>query len=110
MSEDTELLREIRDLLRLVAEPALAERDKKLRALLLQVVGASKLKAQAVLLMDGTRSQADIRKDLAIDKGALSRLVKALRETALIEPDDTHPKTVFPVPANFLEAFSGDNG
>ena len=106
MSEDTELLREIRDLLRLVAEPALAERDSKLRVSLLQIVGKSKRKADAVILMDGTRSQAAIRKECGIDMGDLSRLVKALREAGLIGPDDS-PKMVLPIPANFVESFSG---
>jgi hypothetical protein len=110
MTEDTELLREIRDLLRLMAEPALAERDKKRRALLLQIVGKSKRKAEAVVLMDGSRSQAAIRKDCAIDAGDLSRLIKALREASLIGPDDKQPKTVFPIPTNFLDAFAGENG
>ncbi|MEX0955275.1 MAG: hypothetical protein WDZ83_08705 [Rhizobiaceae bacterium] len=108
MSEDTELLREIRDLLRLIAEPALAERDKKLRALLLEIVGRSKRKADAVVLMDGTRTQTAIRNKCGIDMGDLSRLVKALREAALIGPDEM-PKTVFPIPANFLEIFGGDS-
>src|SRR5690554_3795556 len=98
MSEDTELLREIRDLLRLVAEPALAERDSKLRVLLLQTVGKSTRKASAVILMDGTRTQSAIAKECGIDMGGLSRLVKALREAALIGTDDKLPKTVFPVP------------
>jgi hypothetical protein len=110
MSDDTELLREIRDLLRLIAEPALAERDSKLRALLLQIVGKSKRKAGAVVLMDGMRSQAAIRKECGIDMGDLSRLVKALREGALIGADDKQPKTVFPIPVNFLETFGGDKG
>lgn len=104
MSEDTELLKEIRDLLRLIAEPALAERDKKLRALLLQIVGKSERKADAVVLMDGTRTQATIRNECGIDKGYLSRLVKALHEAALISGDEM-PKTVFPIPANFLDVF-----
>ncbi|WP_193177850.1 hypothetical protein [Oricola nitratireducens] len=107
MSEDTELLREIRDLLRLIAEPALAERDKKLRALLLQIVGKSKRKADAVVLMDGTRTQTAIWNECGIDRGDLSRLVKALHEAALIGADDM-PKTVFPIPANFLDIFGDD--
>lgn len=105
MGEDTELLIEIRDLLRLMAEPALAKRDSKLRALLLQIVGKSKRKADAVVLMDGTRSQTAIRKECGIDMGDLSRLVKAMREANLIGADD-NPKTVFPIPPNFIEAFS----
>jgi hypothetical protein len=41
-SEQTELLREMRDLLRVMAEPALAKRDEKRRAALLEIVGKSK--------------------------------------------------------------------
>ena len=110
MSEDTELLREIRDLLLLLAEPALAERDKKLRALLLQVVGKSAQKGDAVILMDGTRSQAAIGKSSGMNSGNLSRFVRTLREAEQIGADVDQPKTVFPVPSNFLETFNGENG
>jgi hypothetical protein len=103
MGDNTEILREIRDLLRLMAEPALAQRDERLRTSLQQVVGKSKQKAEAVVLMDGTRSQTAIRKDCGIDDGNLSRLVKALREAELIGPDDKYPKLVFPVPSNLAE-------
>jgi DNA-binding MarR family transcriptional regulator len=103
MAEDTEILREIRELLRLMAEPALAKRDERLRASLFQVVGKSKLKAEAVALMDGTRSQAGIRKDCGIDAGDLSRLVKVLREAGLIGSDDGQLKLVFPLPSNFSD-------
>lgn len=108
MSEDSEILREIRDLLRLIAEPALAKRDERLRASLQQVVGKSKQRAEAVALMDGTRSQADIRKQCQIDDGNLSRLVKALRAAELIGADDKNLKLTFPVPSNFLDAVARD--
>ena len=107
MSEDTEILREMRDLLRLMAEPALAKRDERLRASLQEIIGKSNQKAQAVVLMDGTRSQVAIRKDCGIDHGHLSRLVKSLREGQLIGPDDKHPKLVFPVPANLVDTIKG---
>lgn len=103
MSEDTELLREIRDLLRLIAEPALEKRDRRLREALLQIVGKSRQKAEAVVLMNGARSQSDIRKGCGIDDGNLSRLVKALREAELIGQDDKFPKLVFPPPQNLSE-------
>jgi len=103
MTDDAELLREIRDLVRLMAEPALSKRDERLRTSLQQVIGKSRHKAEAVLLMDGTRSQTAIRKGCGIDDGNLSRLVKALREAELIGPDDKNPKLVFPVPANILD-------
>lgn len=110
MSEDTEILREIRDLLLLMAEPALAKRDERLRASLQQVIGKSKQRAEAVVLMDGTRSQAAIRKDCGIDDGNLSRLVKSLREAQLIAPDDKHLKLVFPVPSNLVDIISKGKG
>jgi len=108
MADNTEILREIRDLLRLMAEPALAKRDERLRTSLQQVLGKSKQKAAAVVLMDGTRSQSVIRRDCGIDDGNLSRLVKALREAELIGPDDKYPKLVFPVPANLADAVGKD--
>lgn len=104
MSEDTEILREIRDLLRLVAEPALAKRDERLRASLEEIVGKSKQKADAVILMNGSRSQADIRKACGMDPGNLSRLVKAMSAAELIGPDEKHPRLLFPVPANLGES------
>ena len=107
MSEDTEILREIRDLLRLVAEPALAKRDERLRASLQELVGKSKQKAEVVCLMDGKRSPVEIRKASGIDAGNLSRLITALREAELIGPDVKFPKLVFPTPANLFENVSG---
>lgn len=109
MSSDTELLTEIRDLLRLIAEPALAKRDERLRAALQQVIGKSKQKAHAVMLMDGTRPQSGIRKECGIDDGNLSRLVRVLREADLIAPDEKILKLVFPVPSNLAELVSKDN-
>jgi hypothetical protein len=103
MSDDTEILREIRDLLRLIAEPALAKRDERLRASLQELVGKSKQKAEVVVLMDGTRSQADIRKAAGVDPGNFSRLVTALREAELIGPDERRPKLVFPAPSNLID-------
>jgi hypothetical protein len=108
MSQDTEILLEIRDLLRLMAEPALAKRDERLRTSLQQIIGKSRQKAEAVVLMDGTRSQADIRKDCRIDDGNLSRLVKALRDAELIGADDRRPKLLFPVPANLPDTVGKD--
>lgn len=110
MSENREILLEIRDLLRLMAEPALAKRDERLRTSLQQVIGKSRQKAEAVVLMDGTRSQAAIRKDCGIDVGNLSRLVKALRAAELIGSDDKHPKLVFPVPSNLPDTIGKGEG
>lgn len=110
MSEDTELLTEIRDLLRLMAEPELAKRDERRRATLQQLVGKSKLKANAVALMDGTRSRLEIRKDAGIDEGELSRLMKALREGKLVSAGDERPKILIPLPSNFIDSVGKDKG
>lgn len=101
MNEQTDLLREMRDLLLVMAEPALAKRDEKLRVELKELVGKSNSKAKAVSLMDGTRNQAAIGKDSKLDAGALSRLVKALREVALLGKED-NPKIVITIPKDFF--------
>jgi hypothetical protein len=110
MAEDTEILLEIRDLLRLLAEPALAKRDEQFRASLRQIIGKSKQKAMAVALMNGTRSQAAIQGDCGIDSGNLSRLVRELRGANLIGPDDKQPKLRFPVPSNLTDMMGAGNG
>lgn len=107
MPGDTELLTEIRDLLRLIAEPALAKRDSRLRSALGQIIGTSQRKADAVALMDGTRSQAEIGKLCGWDTGNMSRLVGALRKDGLIQGDDKHLKLSFPMPANLLDIAGG---
>jgi len=103
MSHDIQLLTEIRDLLQVMAEPALAERDKKLRSSLRDVVGRSARKAEAILLMDGSRVQSAIVKESGIDQGDLSRLVKTLAAEKLISADQKHPKLTLKVPASFFE-------
>ncbi len=108
MTEQTELLREMRDLLRVIAEPALAKRDERLRASLLEIVGKSKPKANAVTLMDGARTQTAIRKETGIDHAQLSRLVKALRNASLLVANSNHPKLVITVPpSSFEESWKG---
>jgi len=109
-NEQTDLLREMRDLLRVIAEPTLAQRDQRLRASLLEIVGKSKVKANAVQLMDGTRSQAAICKESGIDQGNLSRLVKTLRSKALIGADEKQLKLVISVLPNFFENSDKQNG
>jgi len=108
MTEQTELLREMRDLLLVMAEPALAKRDERFRESLRQIVGSSKPKAKAVLLMDGSRSQTAIRNESGIDAGNLSRCVKELRDASLISKDDKqNPKLVITIPPNFFEKAGG---
>lgn len=106
MNEQIELLREMRDLLLLLAEPALAKRDEKMRAALRGIVGKSKPRGNAVALMDGTRSQSAIKAATRIDAGQLSRVVKALRAESLLTKDD-NPKLVIALPGNFFEQGEG---
>ena len=103
MSREIELMTEIRDLLLLLAEPALAKRDQKFRDALRKVVGKGQKNVAAVSLMNGSLSQAAIVKNTQIDQGQLSRLVKALAKESLIAADDKHPKLVVAIPANFFQ-------
>lgn len=112
MSENitTELLREIRDLLRVMAEPAIANRDKKLRASLREIVGDSKKRQKAVLLMNGSKSQAAIGKESELDSGNLSRLVKSLRDSDLMVKDSGSPSLAIAIPSNFFDMTGSNNG
>ena len=102
MSRDIELMTEIRDLLLLLAEPALAKRDQKFREALRKIVKGPK-NISAVFLMNGARSQSAIAKEAQIDSGQLSRLVKALAKESLIAADEKLPKLVVAIPNNFFE-------
>lgn len=109
-NEQTELLREMRDLLRVMAEPALAQRDGRLRTSLLEIVGKGKVAAKAVLLMDGSRTQSAICKESGINAGNLSRLVKALRTEGLTAADEKRPKLALTLPSDFFENSGKQNG
>jgi len=98
------VLEEMRDLLRIIAEPAIAERDKKSRDVLRLIAGSAQgKKAQAILRMDGTRTQAKIVEDCRISKGNLSELVKALRKSGLLCGDPKQPQLIISIPANFFD-------
>ena len=102
----TEILvsvREIRDLLRLLAEPAIAERDQKLRSELRRIVGKSAPRAKAVLLMDGSHTQRVIHRETGINEGNLSTLVKQLNSSKLLSGDGKAPKLAISVPPSFFE-------
>jgi uncharacterized membrane protein len=102
MDEQTKLLSEIRDFLQVIAEPALAKRDERLRQALKEIVGKSPQRAKAIQLMDGSKTQAAIRDEIGWDKGNVSRFVKALREVGLVKGDDKIGLTIS-VPANFFD-------
>jgi hypothetical protein len=103
------VLIEMRDLLRLIAEPAIAQRDKKLREALRGIAGsATSKKAKAILLMDGTRNQARIVKECEINQGDLSVLVRKLKATELLTGDPKQPQLAISIPPNFFE--KGEEG
>jgi hypothetical protein len=106
MSKEIELLTEIRDLLQVVAEPALAKRDEKFREAVRTVVGKGQKKRDAIMLMDGSRTESVIAKEASIDPGQLNRLVKALKAALLVGQDGKHPKLHVKLPSNFF----GDEG
>ena len=107
MSREIELLTEIRDLLQVVAEPALAKRDERFRDAVRTIVGKSQKHASALMLMDGSRTQSAIVKEVGMDAGNLSRLVKSLNKESLIDADDKHPKLRIKLPQNFFDQKEG---
>jgi hypothetical protein len=98
-----EAILEMRDLLRLLAEPAIAERDQKRRDEIRKIVGTSGPKAESIFLMDGSRNQAAISKETGINNGHLSTLVKQLSESNLLVGDPKLPKLAIVLPSTFFE-------
>jgi hypothetical protein len=93
---ELDVLVEIRDLFLLIAEPQLAERDKKWRDELRKIAGKGEKNIRAVMLMDGSRNQAAIAKEIPMDVGQLSKLVKSLKAANLLKPTE-NPEVVIPV-------------
>jgi DNA-binding MarR family transcriptional regulator len=96
-------IHEIRDLLRLIAEPQIAARDQKAREELLKIVGKSPVKAKSVLLMNGSLTQADIRKKTGMDRGNLSTLVKRLDKSKLLAGPPKQPRLTISVIPDLFE-------
>lgn len=107
MSEDAKellaLAQKIHDLLELLAEDKIAQRDAKQRTALREIVGSSVPKQKSVMLMDGTRTQADIRRVTKINQGHLSTLVGELRKAKLLAHDESGPNLAISIPPNFFE-------
>ncbi len=97
---------EIIRLLRVIAEPSLAIEDKEPRAAIRKLVGRSSSKAQAVMLMDGSRTQSEIRQAVKIDSSDLSKLVKALRAEKLTSGEE-RPKLTLYVPPKLFDSEEG---
>lgn len=99
-------VRRIRDLLELLAEPAVAQRDAKLRDELRRIVGASKRKQDSVLRMDGSQNQAGIASETKIHKGELSVMVGKLEQAGLLADGKKLPRLAISIPTDF---FDGDS-
>jgi hypothetical protein len=102
-SEVLAAILEIRDMVRLMAEPAIAARDQQMRAELRSIVGSSISKGKSVQLMDGSRTQTEIHHETLMNKGNLSTLVKQLAEAKLLLGDGKKPKLSISIPPNFFE-------
>lgn len=96
-------VQELRDLVRLLAEPAIAERDKKYRIELRRIVGNSNPKMKAAQLMDGSRTQAAICKESHINQGQLSTFVAQLKASNLLSGDGKQPRLLISIPTTFFE-------
>jgi hypothetical protein len=96
-------LRQMRQLLELMAEPAIAQRDAKRRTALMGIVGSSPKKQQSVFLMDGTRTQAEIVAKTAVSSGALSEMVTELHGNGLLTGEKKKPKLAISIPVNFFD-------
>jgi hypothetical protein len=97
-------IREIRKLLELLAEPAIAQRDAKLRQELRQIVGSGKQKQRAVMLMNGTRRRTEIQAQSPMGAGNLSTLIARLTQAKLVADDAKLPRLTLSLPANFFES------
>lgn len=97
-------VRQVRKLLELLAEPAIAQRDAKLRDELRNIVGSSSKKQQSVLLMDGSRPQKQIIAETLVHQGDLSTMVGRLENAGLLANGKKQPKLSISIPPNFFHA------
>jgi hypothetical protein len=98
-----EEVRLMRKLLELLAEPAIAQRDAKLRDALRKVVGSGDKKQQSVFLMDGSRTQAEIVSQTGVNQGHLSTMVGKLDIAGLLADGKKQPKLAISIPPNFFD-------
>lgn len=98
---------QIRKLVELLAEPAIAQRDAKLRQELRKIVGASAKKQQSVFLMDGSHTQTEIVAETSVQKSHLSTMVGNLEGAGLLAEGKKHPKLTISIPSNFFDADAG---
>ena len=98
-----EELRQVRRLLQLIAEPAMAQRDAKLRDELRKIVRSSKKKQASVFLMNGSSTQTQIAEQTSIQRSHLSTMVGELEEAGLLSNDRKYPKLVIAIPPEVFD-------
>jgi hypothetical protein len=99
-----EEVRQMRKLLELLAEPAIAQRDAKLREELRKIVGSSSKKQQSVFLMTGSFTQRQIVAQTSVNQGDLSTMVGKFENSGLLVDGKKEPKLAISIPSNFFEA------
>ena len=108
MSDDSaellEIARKMYGLLELLAEDKIAQRDAKQRTALLEIVGTSATMQKSVFLMDGTRTQKQIRTETGAHQGNLSTMVGKLYKAKLLVGDTKTPNLAISIPSNFFES------
>jgi hypothetical protein len=102
--EILEALLKICGLLELLAEDKIAQRDSRQREALREIVGTSAAKQKSVFLMDGNRTQADIRRTTSVNQGHLSTMVGRFHKEKLLVGDTKKPKLNFSIPLSFFES------
>jgi hypothetical protein len=93
----------MRKLLELLAEPAIAQRDAKLRDKLREIVGTSAKMQKSIFLMDGSHTQGQIATKSSMDQSNLSKMVRKMDDVGLLIDDKKHPRLAISIPVNFFD-------
>lgn len=102
--EVKQILLEIRDYLKVLAGPQLAERDREGRQKIVDLAGKSVKRRATILAVDGVRSRADIQKAVGIDQGDLSRFVSELKAASLLVEEGRIPRLAVTVDAGMFKS------
>ena len=108
-SKSEALLAEIRDLLMVIAEPQLAERDRKIREELKKIGGGEKKQAAILAMADGN-DRKNVMTISGIDGSNLTKLVTELTSVAALEPHDTVLKLRCRIPQDFFKDSKNGKG
>ena len=102
-------VRRMRTLLELLAEPAIAQRDAKLRDELRRIVGSSAKKQRSALLMDGRLTQRQIVAHTSVNQGDLSTMVGKLENAGLLADGKKQPKLAISILSNIFDSNAKTN-